>query len=100
MSEAIINRQEMFEYIICHHEGSEELKLQTEYLKELTKPIYNELKRFCDDYYAVWVKHGNNKVADSSFIYETLAHRISHFVIDNISEDIKNNEKDNPQTDR
>ena len=94
MSEAIMNRQEMFEYVSRCHEGSEELKLQTEYLKELTKPIYNELKRFCDDYCGVWVKYGNNKVADSSFIYETLAHRISHFVIDNIIKEI-NHEKDN-----
>ena len=100
MSKTIMNRQEMFEYIIHHHEGSEELKLQTEYLKELTRPIYNELKRFCDDYYDIWVKYGNNKIADSSFIYETLAHRICHFVIGNISEDIKNHEKDNLQADR
>lgn len=95
---AIMNRQEMFEYISRYHEGSEELKLQTEYLKKLTKPIYNELKQFCDDYYNVWVKY-NNKAADSSFIYEKIAHRISHFVINNMSEEI-NREKDNPQTDR
>ena len=85
-----MNRYEMFDFIVHSHEKSEELKLQEEYTKELTKPIYKELKSFCDEYYKRWVKMEKNAEADKSFIYQHLAHTISHFVIDNILEDMKN----------